>query len=119
MWKEALILALACTAKKSLTDCVDEYKDLVLLVEDELRMGPLLLDKSKPKPLLDGSQIKSVLGQIDGRDFKRVMQVLEEWQIRNACYDAEGISNDDRNEMERDLIDYLTNRFPEYQVAQA
>ena len=112
LWKEALILALACSPHKTLADCVAQYKDLALLIEDRLQLGALLLDK--PKPLLNGSQIQKLLGQIDGRGFKHVAQAIEEWQIRNVFHDLDGIGNGERNRMETELIDYLVTTFPEY-----
>ena len=119
MWKEALILALA-SSLESMADCVDSYHGLVSLMEDNLHLGKILLDNDKPKPLLNGSQIQGVfLGQIDGQGFKRIVQAMEEWQIRNICYDFDSADNDEQSKTEARLVDYLVTTFPEYATAQA
>jgi len=114
MWKEAFILALA-SSQKSLTECVDLYNAFLSLIEDQLRLGTILFDENKFKPLLNGSQIqKALLGEIDGKSFKRIVNAIEEWQIRNSCYDLDTIGSDERNKMQVQLIDYLVATFPEY-----
>mmetsp|Transcript_854 Transcript_854/g.1760 ORF Transcript_854/g.1760 Transcript_854/m.1760 type:complete len:311 (+) Transcript_854:928-1860(+) len=113
MWKESLILSLA-SSQNSMDDCVNQYNNLLSLV-NHLHLGTILLDENKPKPLLNGSQIQTALGgQIDGRDFRRVVQASEEWQIRNVGYDLDSVDNDKRNEMEVQLVDYLVTTFAEY-----
>ncbi|KAL7553949.1 hypothetical protein ACHAWF_017306 [Thalassiosira exigua] len=114
LWKEALILTLACSPHKTLADCVDQYKDLALLIEDRLQLGALLRDENKLKPLLNGSQIQKVLGRIDGKGFKQVTRAVEEWQIRNVFHDIDGIGNGERKQMESDLINCLVATFPQY-----
>jgi len=121
MWKEALILAFALS-RKDIQDCVDQYKDLIILIEDQLQLKSILLDKNnKPTPLLNGSEIRqrALRGHIDGRGFRRVMEAMEEWQIRNViCHDFQGVGDDDeRNRTETQLIDYLVTTFPEYTQA--
>lgn len=112
MWKEAAILALA-SSQKNLDDCVRQYTDLISLI-DHLHLGKIL--QNKARPLLNGSQIqqRALQGKIDGRDFKRVVQAMEEWQIRNVFHDLESIDDDTRSLLEAQLIDYLVTTFPEY-----
>jgi tRNA nucleotidyltransferase (CCA-adding enzyme) len=110
MWKEALILSVA-SSQKSLPDCVYQYNDLVSLIEDQLYLGMILLDDNKPKPLLNGSQIQKALPGVSGQGFKRIVQAIEEWQIRNSCYYLD--TDDERTQTEAQLIDYLVASFPE------
>ena len=117
MWKEAVILALA-SSNKDIDDCVNQYIDLVSLVED-LHLGKILLgndNNNKPTPLLNGSEIKqrALQGEIDGRDFKRVVKASEEWQIRHVFHDLDSIDNQRRSQLEDELIEYLVTTFPEY-----
>eukprot|EP00581_Thalassiosira_minuscula_P008491 CAMPEP_0183708126 /NCGR_PEP_ID=MMETSP0737-20130205/4503_1 /TAXON_ID=385413 /ORGANISM="Thalassiosira miniscula, Strain CCMP1093" /LENGTH=668 /DNA_ID=CAMNT_0025935933 /DNA_START=200 /DNA_END=2206 /DNA_ORIENTATION=+ len=113
MWKEALILALA-SSQQSMTDCVQQYKDFILLIENNLQLGTTLTDKNKLKLLLNGSQVQRALGRIEGRGFRDVMHEVEEWQIRNLCGDAESMDDYERSEVETQLIDHLIATFPEY-----
>ena len=113
MWKEAVILALS-SSQKNVDDCASLFKDLVFLVEEQLHLKSLLLDGNKPRPLLNGSEIqqKALHGQINGKDFRRIVEAMEEWQIRHVCNDLE--RDDSRDHVEAQLIGYLVATFPEY-----
>jgi hypothetical protein len=79
-----------------------------------LYLGMILLDDNKPKPLLNGSQIQKALPGVSGQGFKRIVQAIEEWQIRNSCYSLDNtIDDDERTQTEAQLIDYLVASFPE------
>ena len=85
------------------------------LVEGDLHLKEILRNKNEPKPMLKGDQIQRVFrGQINGRDFKDVVGAMEEWQIRNICFDIDSVGDDKHSQMEAQLIDYLLDNFPEY-----
>ena len=114
MWKEALVLSLA-SSRTSMSECVQQYKALISLIEDTLHFGPLLLDNKKLQSLLNGQDIQRVMpGEIDGPGFRRIVQAIEEWQIRNDyCY-FDIIDNEERKGIEKRLVEYLVDKFPEY-----
>lgn len=116
LWKEAAVLAFALS-QRDINACVNQYMDLVIFIEDQLHLRDTLIDKIKPIPLLNGSQIQRVLyGKIDGRDFRQIVQAMEEWQIRHL-YDLEGAEAEERVEAEEQLIEYLVAEFPKYASA--
>ena len=114
MWKEALVLSLA-SSQTSISECVQQYKALISLIEDALHFGPQLLDNKKLQSLLNGQDIQRVMpGEIDGPGFRRIVQAIEEWQVRNDYCDLNVIDNEERKQIETRLVDYLTDKFPEY-----
>ncbi|KAL7532248.1 hypothetical protein ACHAXR_004518 [Thalassiosira sp. AJA248-18] len=118
MWKEALVLSLA-SSQKTVSECVYQYTTLTSLIGETLHLGPILLDKDKPRPLLNGNQIQQTLnGQIEGREFKQISQAMKEWQIRNVFCDLDSVDDDDddekRNQIEAEFVDYLVAAFPQY-----
>jgi tRNA nucleotidyltransferase/poly(A) polymerase len=114
LWKEATILALAST-EKDINVCVNEYISLITLIERQLLLGEALINK--PKPLLNGSQLRTrvpSLSQIDGREFKDIIQAMEEWQVCNVYCDIEKLNTEERGQLEEQLVKHLVATFPEH-----
>ena len=106
LWKEAVILALA-SSQRDVNVCVDQFKDTVHLIEDQLHIG------GKVVPLLNGAQLQQYL-DVSGKEFKRVIEAMEEWQIRNVCDDLDDIDEDARKRVESRLVAHLVSIFPRY-----
>ncbi|KAL9188487.1 hypothetical protein ACHAXT_006865 [Thalassiosira profunda] len=106
LWKEAAILALA-SSQRDVNVCVDQFKDTVHLIEDQLHIG------GKIVPLLNGAQVQQYL-DVSGKEFRRVIEAMEEWQIRNVCDDLDGIDEDARKRVESRLVAHLLSTFPRY-----
>ena len=84
-------------------------------MEEELDLGDVLLDGDMPRPMLDGARIKSSVPGVDGRAFRHVVRSMEEWQVRNACYDADGVGDLERSRLDAQLVDYRNAAFEEYE----
>lgn len=113
LWKEALILSLA-SSQQSRPKCIREFKSMVSLIEDELHLGPILLDKKKMKSLLNGQDIQKVLPSCDGPAFRDIVQSIKEWQVRNDCCDLDSLDYEERSLVETQLVAHLVETFPEY-----
>ena len=112
MWKETLALSLA-TSQQSRPKSIQQYKDIVSLIENTLHLGPLLLGKKKMVSILNGKDIQRVMtGKIDGKNFRIVTQAIEEWQIRNNILDE--IYEEERDQIEARLVDHLIDIFPQF-----